>query len=65
MRGEYCLILYFDPGHDDSGDQKVSVSCVEDGVSQPNTRLQLGYGDNDNDDRVMSNHDDDDQAALT
>ena len=30
------------------------MSCVEDGVSQPNTRLQLGYGDiNDDDDRVM------------
>lgn len=31
----------------DVGDQKVSVSCVEDGVSQPNTRLRLGYGGSD------------------
>ena len=28
-----------------AGDQKVSVSCVEDGVSHPSTRLVLGYGD--------------------
>ena len=46
-----CLTIHDQPC---SGDQKVSVSCVEDGVSQPNTRLQLGYGDNYNDDdRVM------------
>ena len=25
----------------------MSVSCVEDGVSQPSTRLQLGYGGSD------------------
>ena len=30
-----------------AGDQSVSVSCVEDGVSQPSTRLQLGYGGSD------------------
>ena len=37
-----------DEPHDlGAGDQSVSVSCVEDGVSQPSTRLQLGYGGSD------------------
>ena len=27
--------------------QKTSVSCVEDGVSLPSTRIQLGYGGSD------------------
>lgn len=31
----------------DCGDQKVSVSCVEDGISQPNTRVRLEYGGGD------------------
>lgn len=47
-----------------SGDQKVSVSCVEDGVSQPNTRIQLGYGDNNDNDDEDECHDDA-QEALT
>ena len=46
-----------------TGDQKISVSCVEDGVSQPNTRLQLGYGDHNNN-RGLHDEDDDVQAAL-
>lgn len=28
----------------DCGDQKTSVSCVEDGISQANTRILLEYG---------------------
>ncbi|KAJ6636054.1 Actin-related protein 8 [Pseudolycoriella hygida] len=28
----------------DVGDQKTSVSCVEDGISHPNTRVRLEYG---------------------
>ncbi|XP_055533303.1 actin-related protein 8 [Wyeomyia smithii] len=28
----------------DVGDQKTSVSCVEDGISHPNTRVRLAYG---------------------
>jgi len=28
----------------DVGDQKTSISCVEDGVSQPSTRIHLDYG---------------------
>lgn len=28
----------------DVGDQKTSISCVEDGISQPNTRVRLEYG---------------------
>jgi len=28
----------------DVGDQKTSISCVEDGVSLPSSRIQLGYG---------------------
>lgn len=28
----------------DCGDQKVSVSCVEDGISHPSTRVRLEYG---------------------
>lgn len=28
----------------DCGDQKTSVSCVEDGISHPNTRVRLDYG---------------------
>ncbi|XP_058461136.1 actin-related protein 8 [Malaya genurostris] len=28
----------------DVGDQKTSVSCVEDGISHPNTRVRLDYG---------------------
>ena len=43
-----------------TGDQKISVSCVEDGVSQPNTRLQLGYGDH----NYNITHDDDDVMIL-
>ena len=31
----------------DCGDQKTSISCVEDGVSQPHTRIHLGYGGSD------------------
>ena len=31
----------------DVGDQSVSVCCVEDGISNPNTRLALNYGGND------------------
>ena len=31
----------------DVGDQKTSVSCVEDGVSLPQTRLHLDYGGSD------------------
>ena len=31
----------------DVGDQKISISCVEDGVSQSNTRIHLGYGGSD------------------
>jgi len=31
----------------DVGDQKTSVSCVEDGVSLPSSRIQLGYGGSD------------------
>ena len=27
--------------------QKTSISCVEDGVSLPNSRIQLGYGGSD------------------
>ncbi len=28
----------------DVGHEKVSISCVEDGISLPNTRIRLGYG---------------------
>lgn len=28
----------------DVGDQKTSISCVEDGISQPSSRILLGYG---------------------
>jgi len=31
----------------DVGDQKTSVSCVEDGISQPNSRIVLDYGGSD------------------
>lgn len=31
----------------DVGDQKTSISCVEDGVSLPSSRIQLGYGGSD------------------
>eukprot|EP00092_Neocalanus_flemingeri_P004040 GFUD01004349.1.p1 GENE.GFUD01004349.1~~GFUD01004349.1.p1 ORF type:complete len:538 (+),score=120.50 GFUD01004349.1:322-1935(+) len=31
----------------DIGDQKTSISCVEDGISQPSSRIQLGYGGSD------------------
>ena len=31
----------------DVGDQKTSVSCVEDGVSHPDTRIHLDYGGSD------------------
>ena len=31
----------------DVGDQVISISCVEDGISNPNTRLSLNYGGND------------------
>lgn len=31
----------------DVGDQKTSVSCVEDGISHPNTRVKLEYGGGD------------------
>ena len=31
----------------DVGDQVISISCVEDGISNPNTRLSLSYGGND------------------
>lgn len=31
----------------DVGDQKTSVSCVEDGISHPNTRVRLEYGGGD------------------
>ena len=30
-----------------SGDQKTSISCVDDGVSQSNTRICMGYGGSD------------------
>ena len=30
-----------------SGDQKTSISCVDDGVSQSNTRICIGYGGSD------------------
>ena len=26
------------------GDQKTSISCVEDGISHPETRIHLDYG---------------------
>ena len=28
----------------DVGDQKTSISCVEDGISHPETRIHLNYG---------------------
>ena len=31
----------------DVGDQKTSVSCVEDGTCHPNTRVRLDYGGGD------------------
>ncbi|TRY78430.1 hypothetical protein TCAL_06903 [Tigriopus californicus] len=31
----------------DIGDQKTSVSCVEDGISQPDSRVQINYGSGD------------------
>lgn len=31
----------------DVGEQKCSISCVEDGISQPDTRVRLGYGSGD------------------
>lgn len=31
----------------DIGDQKVSVSCVEEGVSLPHTRIHMSYGGRD------------------
>ena len=31
----------------DVGDQTISVGCIEEGVSNPNTRLVLNYGGND------------------
>lgn len=31
----------------DVGDQKTSVSCVEDGISHPNTKIRLEYGGSD------------------
>ena len=31
----------------DIGDQKTSVSCVEDGISHPDTRIHLEYGGSD------------------
>lgn len=31
----------------DVGDQKTSISCVEDGVSHPDTRIHLNYGGSD------------------
>lgn len=31
----------------DIGDQKVSISCVEEGVSLPHTRIQMNYGGRD------------------
>ncbi|XP_073829514.1 actin-related protein 8 [Musca autumnalis] len=31
----------------DVGDQKCSISCVEDGISHPDTRVRLGYGSGD------------------
>lgn len=31
----------------DVGDQKMAVSCVEDGISHRNTRLNINYGGND------------------
>lgn len=31
----------------DVGDQKTSVSCVEDGICHPNTRVRLEYGGGD------------------
>ena len=31
----------------DIGDQKVSISCVEEGVSLPHTRIQMHYGSRD------------------
>jgi actin-related protein 8 len=31
----------------DVGDQKTSISCVEDGISHPETRIHLDYGGGD------------------
>ena len=31
----------------DVGDQKTSISCVEDGISNPETRIHLDYGGSD------------------
>jgi len=31
----------------DIGDQKTSISCVEDGISQPSSRIHLGFGGSD------------------
>ena len=31
----------------DVGDQKTSISCVEDGISNPETRIHLNYGGSD------------------
>ena len=31
----------------DVGDQKTSVSCVEDGISHPDTRIHLDFGGSD------------------
>lgn len=31
----------------DVGDQKTSISCVEDGISHPETRIHLDYGGSD------------------
>jgi len=31
----------------DIGDQKTSISCVEDGISLPNSRIHLGFGGSD------------------
>ena len=31
----------------DVGDQKASISCVEDGISHPDTRIHLDFGGSD------------------
>ena len=39
FKGYACVV--------DVGDQKTSVSCVEDGISHQNTRIHLDYGGSD------------------
>ena len=39
IKGYACVV--------DVGDQKTTISCVEDGISHPNTRIQLSYGGSD------------------